>query len=417
VTENDQNQACLPLQDFDREFNLGELMSGINAEKLLSTLVRMLGEPIWISACNGNCVIGAAQNMESVRLPIRVQMDLVGHLHVSPRAGAQGQAAVAWLEMLLHSSVRYLMASSLHLQAVNEDYEQLKQQHAALLASERRYKELSEGLEQRVAEQVRTIEATQRQLYQTEKLASVGQLAAGVAHEINNPIGFVKSNLATAQTYLQAMAGLVELTTAGAAPDKIQSYLEDEDVDFVMTDFQVLLQESIAGAERIAVIVQELKGFSAIDKNAEEACDINDIIRNTCNIVLPELTGPAQLRLDLADLPAVICNPGHLGQAFMNLLQNAIKAIDKNGRILVETRLERDRVLVKFADTGVGINHEIMDKIFDPFFTTKEVGQGTGLGLAVVRDIVKCHGGEIRVASRQGKGSIFTLSLPLPRGH
>lgn len=415
MAEHEDKRACLPIQDFDREFTLEELISGINRDKLLTSLSQILGDGVWISDCRGGAAVGKMLETATERIPIRVHMDVVGFLHVPPHVRPQAQAAVAWLELLLHSSVRYLMASSLHLQAVHEDYQLLQQKHIALRASEQRYKELSQSLEQKVAEQVQTIEETQRQLYQAEKLASVGQLAAGVAHEINNPIGFIKSNLTTAQSYIVDLAGLLALLQRGSDPQGVQSYLRDKDMDFILEDFQVLLQESIAGAERIATIVSALKGFSAIDRAGDEVCNLNDIIRNTCKMVLSSLDAQVQLSLELAELPAIVGNAGQLGQALTNLLNNAIKAIDKNGRILVESRLQDEVVVVKVADTGTGIHDEIMDKIFDPFFTTADVGQGTGLGLTVVRDIVSAHGGDIKAASSPGKGTVFTLTLPRQR--
>lgn len=411
----DKTDECLPLQDFDREFILEELLAGINRSKLHHTLLQMLGTSVWITSAAGDSVVGEPQEKEVEHLPIRVQMDVVGYLHVPHECHRQARPAVTFLEMLLHGSVRYLMTSSLHLQAVNEDHEKLKEKHNALLESEHRYRQLSQDLERRVAEQVKTIEATQQQLYQAEKLASVGQLAAGVAHEINNPTGFIKSNLVTAKSYVNDIGALVRLLKSTDITDEIQGYLHDKDLDFVIEDFQTLLDESISGAERISAIVRDLKGFSNIDGDADEIADLNEIIQDACKVIARELGDNSRLRLQLGELPPIACRPADFGRVFLNLLENSVKAIDQSGRILVESGHENDILNVKITDTGVGIPDEIINRIFDPFFTTRGVGKGTGIGLTVARNVVKSHGGEIHASSEPGKGTVVTVSLPINR--
>jgi signal transduction histidine kinase len=305
------------------------------------------------------------------------------------------------------------MASELHLETVQEDYEELQRKHAALQASEARYRELAAQLEQRVAEQVKTIEAAQRQLYQSEKLASVGQLAAGVAHEINNPIGFIVSNLSTAQGYVQRLNTFAVRLHAAMATAELQQAWREDDLDFVLRDFVALLAESSEGAARVARIVTDLKGFSRVDQVGAEEADINDVIRQVCNVAAGQVRGRAKVTLQLGTLPRLRCNSAQLGQVFLNLLLNAADAVAAPGEIRFESDMAENSIRVRVSDNGRGIAAELLPRIFDPFFTTKTVGSGTGLGLTVSNDIVKAHGGSIEVASTVGKGSTFTVWLPV----
>ena len=305
------------------------------------------------------------------------------------------------------------MASALHLEAVHADYEQLQRKHEALKESEARYKALAENLEQRVQEQVRTIETAQRQLYQSEKLASVGQLAAGVAHEINNPIGFIMSNLGTAQLYVQRMADFGQQLHAEADVHAIVTAWQECKMKAMLDDFSSLLQESAEGAGRVARIVADLKAFSNVDRETEEIVDLNSVVQAVCNVAAAQFRQQASISLDLGALPMLRCRPGHLGQVILNMLRNAAQAMsDRPGEISIATRARENEITVGIRDTGAGIPESDLPRIFEPFFTTREIGQGTGLGLTVSHDIVQAHGGRITVDSRVGVGTTFTIHLP-----
>ncbi len=261
----------------------------------------------------------------------------------------------------------------------------------------------------------------QRAVYQQEKLASIGQLAAGVAHEINNPMGFISSNLTTLGKYLDklsafetAMIGLMERDGNPETLGELKELRRSMKIDYILGDIQGLLEESHEGAERVRRIVQDLKSFSRVDETECKPTCINDCLTSTLNMVRNEIKYVAEVELDVApDLPLLNCYPQQLNQVFMNLLVNAAHALEERGVIGIRTFRDGDDVVIQVRDTGKGIAPEHLTRIFEPFFTTKEVGKGTGLGLSISYDIVKKHGGSISVESRLGSGSTFTVRFPL----
>jgi two-component system, NtrC family, sensor kinase len=254
-------------------------------------------------------------------------------------------------------------------------------------------------------------------------MASIGQLAAGVAHEINNPIAFISSNLGTMVKYLERLEQFLEQQSAAVAqtaPEPLQQELargrQKLKVDYILNDAKNLLAESQDGSERVRSIVQNLKSFSRVDDTNRSYVDINDCLESTVTIAWNELKYKATLTRDYGELPPVKCLPQQLNQVFLNMLVNAAHAIETQGEITVSTRSAGDQVLVSFRDTGCGIPEEIRSRIFEPFFTTKEVGKGTGLGLSISYDIIKKHNGSIEVESAPGCGTTFTIRLPVDGG-
>lgn len=272
---------------------------------------------------------------------------------------------------------------------------------------------------------LKEVKETQLHLVQSEKMASLGQLAAGVAHEINNPVGFVTSNLGTMRDYSQLLKTLLahyeKLANLIAGKDasidaeleSIQKLAKDQDLAFVLEDLDKLLEESLDGTERVKEIVQGLKSFARVDEAQVKEANVNDCIESTLKLVWNELKYKCQINKKLGTVPSIRCYPGQLNQVFMNLLVNGAQAIPDRGEITIETLATNQDVLVKISDTGVGIAPENIAKLFNPFFTTKAVGKGTGLGLSISYGIVKKHGGNIEVESVSGKGTTFTVRLPL----
>lgn len=264
------------------------------------------------------------------------------------------------------------------------------------------------------------LKTTHHRLVQQEKMASIGQLAAGVAHEINNPMGFISSNLETLGKYAerlrQFMAVQDEVLKGVSDPEKTGMLAEARKrlkIDYLLGDIPALVAESNDGAVRVRTIVQNLKGFSRTDLAEMEPASINECLERAISIAWNELKYKVTLERDFAELPTVNCYPQQLGQVFLNFLVNASHAIEQHGVIKVVTRVEEGNVAVSVTDTGCGIPEKNMDRIFEPFFTTKEIGTGTGLGLAISYEIVQTHGGTIDVESEVGRGTTFTVRLPI----
>ena len=266
------------------------------------------------------------------------------------------------------------------------------------------------------------IQHAQEQLVQSEKMASIGQLAAGVAHEINNPVGYVYSNLNALDRYVKDVFAILssyeQAETAITDPDMraaIQREKHNADMTYLKEDLPNLLAESREGLERVKKIVQDLKDFSrkSSDDEAWQITDVHKCLDSTINIVWNELKYKCDLKRDYGVLPEIECQPGQLNQVLMNMLVNAGHAIDSHGTISVGTGTQDDMVWIAIRDTGAGIAPENLTRIFDPFFTTKPVGQGTGLGLALSYGIIQKHNGRIEVESQLGQGTTFRIWLPL----
>lgn len=265
---------------------------------------------------------------------------------------------------------------------------------------------------------------TQSQLLQADKLASIGQLAAGVAHEINNPMGFISSNLNSLARYMDdvkrvlgAFDGLLqqgELLAALAMPAAEVRRLRDAaDLDYILADLDNLIQESIEGADRVRQIVADLRDFSHVNNPHLAQEDLNDLLERTIHVAWNELKYKADVVRQYGQLPLIPCYGGKLGQVFLNLLVNAAQAIDRHGTITVRTGCDGDFAWIEVADTGQGIATENLHRIFDPFFTTKDVGKGTGLGLHLAYTTIRAHGGKIHVQSEPGQGATFRVELPV----
>jgi two-component system, NtrC family, sensor kinase len=289
-----------------------------------------------------------------------------------------------------------------------------------------RLADMNRNLEKKVQDQTAL-------LIQSEKMASIGLLAAGVAHEINNPISYVNGNLSALKKYGRNIVHLLQtyrhledgVQQCGDRDlcrqlEEIRQFKTSESIDFILEDIDALVDESLEGVDRVRKIVMDLKTFSRIDETESAAIDINACLDATLNIIWNEIKYHAEVIKAYEELPEMIGYPQKISQVFMNILINAAKAISGKGTIHISTRYLKagrrrsdERIVVAIADDGMGIPAALLGRIFDPFFTTKPVGEGIGLGLSISYDIIKAHGGTIRVASEEGKGTAFTIDLPV----
>ena len=274
------------------------------------------------------------------------------------------------------------------------------------------------AMQRQLETQYSLLQVANDRLLQAEKMASIGQLAAGVAHEINNPIGFVNSNMGSLQTYVTTLFGVIDdyQLAAACAPEvaaRIAQLRETAEVDFIRADFLALMGESRDGLQRVKEIVQSLKDFSHVESTDCAFADLHRGLDSTLNMVSNEIKYKAQVVKEYGQLPPVLCVASQLNQVFMNLLVNAAHAIAAKGVITIRTGVAGPSVWIEVGDTGSGMAPETVHRIFEPFYTTKPIGTGTGLGLSVSYGIVKRHGGRIEVDSEPGRGSRFTVHLPI----
>jgi len=277
-------------------------------------------------------------------------------------------------------------------------------------------------IEQKQQALINKLQDAHAQLLQSEKMASIGQLAAGVAHEINNPVGYINSNMGSLRQYVADLFSLLDgykklealVPEEHPVRQELQNLEQELDLEFLKEDIESLLEESNEGIHRVKQIVDNLKDFSRLDSTEWHWADLESGLDSTLNIVHNEIKYKADVVKKYADIPQIECIGSQLNQVFMNLLVNGAHAIEERGTITICTGTEGDDwVWVEIADTGKGIEPEALSRIFDPFYTTKPIGKGTGLGLSLSYSIIERHGGMITVESEVGKGSCFRVRLPI----
>jgi signal transduction histidine kinase len=256
----------------------------------------------------------------------------------------------------------------------------------------------------------REVVGLRERLMLSGRMAAVGQLAAGVAHEINNPVAYVRANLVMLRQHWERLRDL-PVPPASEAPDARGK--REAELQAVFEEGLELIDESLEGVTRTAAIVRGIREFSHAGRAVREPVNLNDLVDSAHRMAGPRLRQTANVSLDYGDLPPLICSAREIQQVILNLLMNAADATGESGSIWISTRREGDYIRLAVRDDGSGIERDALDRIFDPFFTTKDVGEGTGLGLSISYEIVNRHGGEITVESRPGKGTVFRVLLPI----
>jgi len=276
------------------------------------------------------------------------------------------------------------------------------------------------GLHLKLREEQTRVEQTQEQLVQSEKLAALGQLAAGVAHEINNPIGFVTSNSNLVKKYVQKLSSSFEELESEIAEEStseavllLARWKAKSKIETFLNDLIELSDESIEGLIRVKDIVKDLKDYAYMGEQKFELSDLNKCLTSTVNLLRNEIKYKAEVVMALGELPPVPCLVSQLNQVFVNVLVNACHAIPKFGNLAIETMVDGNSALTRITDDGVGMPQDVIKKIFDPFYTTKAIDKGTGIGLAISKTIVERHMGSIKVVSEEGVGTTFEIRIPL----
>ncbi len=302
---------------------------------------------------------------------------------------------------------------------LQQEIDTRRQSEELLLDMQQQFATLNLELEERVDTEVTINREKDQALMNSERLASIGQLAAGVAHEINNPMAFISSNLSVLEKYFTKIVSFDQFQQdqyGEAVPVQIRNAIaktrESMDIEYLLEDGVDMIREMVSGADRVTQIVSNLKIFSQVDRQDFEYTTLSNCLDCVLNLCENSLKHLATIRKEYSPMPEIYCHHGNLHQVFMNLLANAGQALTAPGEIVVKCWSDDDFVHASIRDTGTGIPDEIRGKIFEPFFTTRDVGEGTGLGLSIAHEIVKNHHGVIQVESEVGKGSTFTVSLP-----
>lgn len=455
IEDNPANESLIS-DVFDREFGLADLLPIKDLEEILAPLsdlfyIEILNlnggsyfvlQKIQIQKINqsiqpfldknaSKILPGGHWDGHKVLFILHHEREPIGYLLVAllenqtyslPHFQKLGNMLVVMLSRIIRLNCKVQMTSGLQCQVVEDSYAQLQIKAEQLAQSEQKYRLLAESLEKEVEEKTQTIQKALSTLAQQEKMASVGQLAAGVAHEINNPMGFIISNLNSLKEYGRDLRLFFETFNKLVFDKDKNRFAENRhtlralyhqlDIDYILSDLDLITNESIEGAERIKKIVMDLKEYSKPGLHDAVIVDVNQLLQSVLNVCRTHIGERIHIEFKCEPLPQILCHPQEINQAIANIILNAIQAMDGEGRMHITTHALDNQVEVSIADTGCGIAKEDLTKIFDPFFTTKEVGSGTGLGLNFTYNVIQKHHGKICVESEVDKGSKFTIYLP-----
>ena len=413
------------------ERRLAEIISRFEIEPLLRSLVK--AGPVWAVVLDEDglplCHQGndaPLETLREIRHALLVEGEPQGQLVIAiattTGSGAEALALLARdaLQLTVTNNLKRMLTTEMHTTIVQESYDQLLETNQRLLESEGRYRELALQLEQKVEERTTELQKAYGRMLQQEKLAAVGSLAAGMAHEINNPNGFVRSNLETFNRYFHKLKEIVNyyqllIANNTALPQLLQETEKkrrDLKLDYIISDTAELLGQSIDGCNRIARIVADLKAFSHVDEAGESDADLNTELERVVSVLTSQFPPNTDIQLELQPLPLFGCNPGLLSQAFLNIILNALQSRTVGLELHISSRYVDNEIVIGITDNGCGIPANNLQRIFEPFFTTHEVGCGTGMGLTVAREIVRGAGGLIEAESVDGSGTSVTIRLP-----
>jgi two-component system, NtrC family, sensor kinase len=400
------------------------LEGAVEAGVLSAAITDSKGGVVWSAGCPG-------EKTYAETAPISVEGELVGRIMVTVGTEAEVGSYLKGLlhilsvatNMIIRANLKRVLTTETHATVVNRSYEELVETNRRLTVSEGKYRELAATLEKKVEERTGELKRAQEGMLRREKMASIGQLAAGLAHEINNPMGYVSSNIRTLKKYVWRMGTIMDfyrsLIEGPAVHDAIRRQAREKwkelKLDVVSGDMNDLIDQCLDGSDRVRKIVSDLQAFAHVEDGTEVPVNINREIDRTLDVISHQVPEGTEVVREYSPLPAFTCNPALICQVFLNIILNSLQSGSEKPRILLTTSCEDDLIAVSISDNGNGIPADIRNRIFDPFFTTKEVGKGTGMGLSVVYEIVTAYGGTIEVKSEPGEGATFLLKLPAGR--
>lgn len=401
--QHNVNKLIIKRSDFNTETLTGAIELGVNTDTIIKDKKRIRLASLIVSGIA--FIIGVllgfwlARNISVPVLALRDAADKVGKGDLTQRVINKSGDEIGDLSRAFNKMVIDLEKARSELHTANAD-----------LAN------ANDALHKTVAD----LKAAQEQLVQSEKMASLGQLTAGIAHEINNPVNFVTANIQPLKDDLSEVIKVIEnyeriVKEKGLQNDfsEVDEFKKKHDFNLTMNEINDLLKGIGDGALRTSEIVKGLRNFSRLDQNVFRKANINESIESTLTLLHSNYKNRIEIIKEYGDLPEVDCYPGQLNQVFMNILSNAIQAISDDGKIFIKTNFKDNKIRISIKDTGIGMSEEVRKKIFDPFFTTKEVGKGTGLGLSISFGIIRKHNGEIEVFSKPGEGSEFVIKIPI----
>jgi two-component system NtrC family sensor kinase len=431
LTDNDNRQTVSFV--VGQEKRLAEIIADEDVVPLIKGIVRAGAAAVEVTDENDKVLWrsrdGADAGHSVHNLPLHMEGEIVGKVSVSgargdeARLGGLAEVFQAALSIILANKLKRILTTEIHSTVVSQSYEELLEINRQLAASEDRYRNLAESLEVKVEERTEDLKRAHARLLQQEKLASIGQLAAGVAHEINNPLGFIYSNLQTMDKYVVRFMemldfyrrAILETTGKEALLESCLRKWAELKMDVICADVFELIRQSLGGAQRVKKIVSDLKAFSHVDEVGECQADLNAEIDKTINVLSHEVPQGAEIVRTYGPLPGFVCKPALICQVFLNLLLNAVQSRRNGLRLVIATMHDGESIRISFADNGPGIPDEIKNRIFEPFYTTRDVGSGAGMGLTVAHDIISGYGGTIEVNCPAGGGAIFLITLPVKR--
>jgi two-component system, NtrC family, sensor kinase len=414
------------------EKRIAEIISRAEMEPLLHSLIK--AGPLYASVLDEDDLPLCRQGNDAplhavreIRYRLLVEGEPKGTLVVAFDANQTNPSdALAVLardavQLIITNNLKRMLTTEIHTSVVNDSYEQLVETNKSLAESEKCYRELALSLERKVEERTAELQKAYARMLQQEKLAAVGSLAAGMAHEINNPNGFVRCNLATFSRYFQKVKDMLNLYQQLLVGDTPLPQLQQETekkrrelkLEFIFEDATKLLEQSIEGTDRITRIVSNFKSFSHVDEDGETDVDLNEELKRTQAVLMPQVAADTVILHDLQPLPLFGCHAGLMSQAFLGILQNALLSRREGLELKIASRHADGGIEIVISDNGCGITPDNLLRVFDPFFSTRDVGSGTGMGLTTAREIIRGAGGTIQLFSQEGAGTSALIRLPL----